>query len=72
MAEFEKVESFGTFGTIRGDSLEVAMVKVDGKQPRLHIGRWTQDGQHKRFTGFITRGQAEDLSGILLGMNLSK
>ena len=72
MADFQKIEHFGSFGNIGSDTLEVNMVTVDGRPPRLHIGRWTQDGQHKRFSGFISKDQAADLWGILEGMSLKE
>ena len=71
-ADFQMVEHIGTFGNIGsdGDTLELNRVSVDGRPPRLHIGRWTADGQHKRWSGFLTEAQAADLWGILDGMKL--
>lgn len=72
MADFEKVESFGTFGQIGADTLELTTATVDGKPPRLHIGRWTPDGKHARFTGFLSETQARELRDILNDMQLGK
>lgn len=72
-AIFEKTKHIGNFGNVgsNGDTLEVNMVSVDGRPPRLHIGRWTPDGQHKRYSGFMSEAQAADLWGILEGMRLN-
>lgn len=70
-AVFEKTEHIGSFGSIGSDTLEVNMVSVDGRAPRLHVGRWTPDGKHKRFSGFISEAQAADLWGILENMKLN-
>lgn len=72
MADFEKVETFGTFGQIGADTLELTTATVDGKPPRLHIGRWTPDGKHARFTGFIDARQARKLRDILNEMDLGE
>ena len=69
-ADFVKVEHIGSFGTIGSDTLELNRVSVDGRPPRLHIGRWTADGQHKRYSGFMSAAQAADLWGILDGLKL--
>ena len=69
MAEFVITQHIGSFGNIGADTLQVNMVSVDGRPPRLHIGRWTPDGQHKRFSGFISEGQAADLWGVLETIN---
>ena len=71
MADFQKIEHFGSFGNIGSDTLEVNKVSLDGGAPRLHIGRWTKSGEHKRFAGFISERQAADLWGILDGMKLN-
>lgn len=67
MTDFKKIKHYGTFGSIGsdGDTLEVNTVSMDGAPPRLHIGRWTADGQHKRWSGFLTEAQAADLWGVL-------
>lgn len=70
-AVFEKTKHIGSFGNVREDTLELNMVSVDGRAPRLHIGRWTPDGQHKHYSGFMTEAQAADLWGILEGMRLN-
>lgn len=72
MATFTKAEHYGTFGSIGNDTLEVNSVAVDDRPPRLHIGRWTADGKHKRFSGFMSPAQAETLWGILDTMDLKK
>lgn len=71
-ADFQKVEHIGTFGNIGsdGDTLELNRVSVDGRPPRLHIGRWTADGQHKRWSGFLTEALAVELRDFLDGMKL--
>lgn len=71
MADFQKTEHFGSFGNIGSDTLELNKVSIDGGPARLHIGRWTKGGEHRRFSGFITEQQAADLWGILEGMNLN-
>ena len=72
MADFRKIEHDGSVGNIGSDVLEVNLVTVDDKPPRLHIGRWTPDGRHKRFSGFITEDQAADLWGVLDKLNPDK
>lgn len=72
MADFEKVECYGIFGQIGSDTLELTTATVDGKPPRLHIGRWTPDGKHARFTGFLSEKQALELRDILNEMDLGE
>lgn len=74
MAEFKKIKHFGSFGSVGindPDTLEVNMVSLDGGAPRLHIGRWTQSGAHKKWSGFMSEAQAADLWGILDSMQLN-
>lgn len=64
-AVFSIITDYGTFGNIGNDKLKAALVKVDDFPPRLHIGRWTPDGRHVRFAGFITADQARALGKLL-------
>lgn len=65
MATFIKLKDFGSFGNIGSDELKLALVQVDRFPPRLHVGRWSADGRHVRFSGFITEEQAQALGEII-------
>lgn len=69
MAIFKKIEQLAVLGENARSTLELSRTVVDGKGPRLHIGRWMRgDGAHRRHTGFLTIPEARALRDALNGL----
>lgn len=66
MSDFKITERIAVIGQGAHWTLELNRVSIDGKEPRLHIGKWTDEGSHRRFYGFLTAEEAKKLSNALL------
>lgn len=66
MSDFKITERIAVIGQGAHWTLELNRVSIDGKEPRLHIGKWTDEGSHRRFYGFLTEEEAKKLSDALL------